>query len=62
MQGSELKKIREGLHFTQEELAKVLMIATNTVARWERDERKIPPFLVYALETIKKNEIKPKKD
>jgi len=52
MEGSELRKIRKDLNFTQEELAKALSVAANTVARWERDERKIPNHLPLALKTI----------
>ncbi len=52
MEGSELRKFREGLGITQDELAKALSVATNTVARWERSERKIPNHLPLSLKTI----------
>lgn len=61
MTGEELKDKRKKLGFTQEELAKELMVATNTVARWERDERAIPPYLPLALITIE-NKFKNTKD
>ena len=54
MDGVELKKIRLELKFTQEELAKELKVATNTVARWERNERSIPGYLPLALEMLQK--------
>jgi len=54
MTGEELKEKRKSLGYTQEEFAKKLMVATNTVARWEREERAIPPYLPMALSTIEK--------
>ena len=38
MVGKELRAIRARLRFTQVELAKLVGVASNTVARWERDE------------------------
>ncbi len=55
MIGKELKEKRIELDFTQEQLASELGVTANTVARWERDEMKIPPFLNLALETIERN-------
>lgn len=52
MEGSELREFRESQNMTQEQLAKALSVATNTVARWERGERKIPNHLPLALKTI----------
>lgn len=52
MSGQELKKWREGSLLTQEGLAELLGVARNTVARWERNEIGIPPFLSLALETL----------
>lgn len=60
MEGSELRGIRENLKMTQEQLAKALSVATNTVARWERGERKIPNHLSLALKTITSEANKPK--
>ncbi len=55
MNGKELKEKRKELELTQEQLANELQVTSNTVARWERDEMKIPPFLHLALETIRTN-------
>ncbi len=55
MNGKTLKEKRSELDFTQEQLANELGVTANTVARWERDEMKIPPFLHLALETIERN-------
>jgi DNA-binding transcriptional regulator YiaG len=55
MNGKELKEKRKELELTQEQLATELKVTSNTVARWERDEMKIPPFLHLALETIHRN-------
>ena len=40
---------------TQERLAGELGVAANTVARWERGERAIPPHLSLALKTIEQD-------
>lgn len=61
MNGKELKQKRLELGFTQEQLAKELSVTANTVARWERDEMKIPPFLHLAIETIERNNPKKSK-
>lgn len=55
MNGKELKEKRSKLKLTQEQLANELQVTANTVARWERDEMKIPPFLHLAIETIERN-------
>lgn len=54
MNGKELKEKRKQMELTQEQLADELQVTSNTVARWERDEMKIPPFLHLALETIER--------
>lgn len=38
MVGKELRAIRAQLRLTQVELAELVGVASNTVARWERDE------------------------
>lgn len=58
MTGDELREKREALGMTQEQLATELKVAPNTVARWERGERSIPPYLDLALETIERNQAK----
>jgi transcriptional regulator with XRE-family HTH domain len=40
---------------TREQISNELNITGNTVARWERDEMKIPPFLHLAMETVTRN-------
>lgn len=54
MTGKELKEKRNELELTQEQLASELGVTANTVARWERGEMKIPPFLHLALETVQR--------
>lgn len=62
MTGDELRKKREDLRLTQEQLATALGVAANTVARWERGERAIPPYLSLALQTIEREGGKKKHD
>ncbi len=52
MTPNELRKRREALLLTQAELAARLEVAPNTVARWERGERAIPPLLKHALQAV----------
>jgi transcriptional regulator with XRE-family HTH domain len=52
--GKELKEYREKIGLTQEQLAGALKVASNTVSRWERDDRSIPPYLFLAIETIER--------
>ena len=59
MEGIELRERREALGMTQERLAAALNVAANTVARWERDERAIPPHLSLALDTVERGHSKP---
>lgn len=54
MTGNELKQFREKLGLSQEELAKRLRVAGNTVSRWELGRMKIPEYLDLALETIER--------
>jgi transcriptional regulator with XRE-family HTH domain len=55
--GKELKDYRERIGLTQEQLAEALQVASNTVSRWERDDRAIPPYLHLALETIERKNV-----
>jgi transcriptional regulator with XRE-family HTH domain len=52
MTGKELKGWRQTHDLTQANLAERLGVATNTVYRWESDQRAIPPFLDLALRQI----------
>ena len=52
MTGKDLKEWRREHALTQAALAKHLDVAWATVARWEIDVRKIPPYLHLALATI----------
>jgi transcriptional regulator with XRE-family HTH domain len=45
MNGSQLRAARQSLNLTQESLAKILAVDRGTVARWEREERRMPPYL-----------------
>jgi len=54
MTGEELKTFREKFGLSQDQLAKELKVARNTVSRWELEERKIPEFLELALQTIER--------
>lgn len=52
MNGEKLRKVRDDLQLTQAQLAEKLGVSANTVARWERDEMAIPPYLELALKQI----------
>lgn len=52
MKGVELRNWRERHSLTQEQLAERLQVRGNTIARWERDERQIPPYLFFALQHL----------
>lgn len=54
MTGNELKNFRKQLSLTQSGLAEKLLVKSNTVARWERNERKIPSHLPLALKTVER--------
>jgi transcriptional regulator with XRE-family HTH domain len=51
--GEELKREREKLEMTQQELADALSVHIMTVSRWERGVRAIPAHLSLALEALK---------
>jgi transcriptional regulator with XRE-family HTH domain len=61
MEADELKKRRETLGMTQEQLATALTVHVMTVSRWERGERAIPSHLPLALETIERQHKKSSK-
>lgn len=52
MKPTELRKIRERLKMTQQQLASSLGVTSNTVARWERGERKIPKIAKLAVDYV----------
>ena len=51
-----VRYMRRKAKLSQRELGDLLGVDQNTVARWERDERKPPPYLVLALKHILENE------
>jgi len=56
MNGKQLKASRKKLNLTQVELAKLLGVAANTVAKWERDEQRPPGNLLkLSMLAIKNN-------
>jgi transcriptional regulator with XRE-family HTH domain len=52
--GKELQRWRVESGYSQSQLAKALGVITLTVSRWEREDRKIPPFLHLALKALPK--------
>lgn len=54
MDGEELKKRRNDLGMTQAELADLLGVKPNTVARWENGVLPVPAYLPLALQTIER--------
>ncbi len=55
MTGKQLLARRKRFGLTQKALAKLLGVARNTVARWEREEISVPSFLHLALESAEAN-------
>ncbi len=57
MDGEGLKAFRLRMKMTQDEIADALGVANNTIARWERGERRIehPQMLRLALERLEQN-------
>ena len=54
MDGTELKRRRERLGMSQEELAKILDVAPQSVSRYERDAQPIPRVVELALKEIER--------
>lgn len=52
MRPDELKRRREALRLTQEQLARELDVTTMSVSRWERGVYPIPHYIELALEAI----------
>lgn len=52
MEGSELKEKRLALGLTQAQLAEILEVKPNTVARWERGLLAVPKTVELAMETV----------
>jgi transcriptional regulator with XRE-family HTH domain len=52
MKGSELRRERKRLGWTQVQIAKALAVAPNTVARWERDELSISKPMALLIRTV----------
>lgn len=50
--GQVVRQLRKGAGLSQSGLAGLLGVSTNTVARWERDERQPPPYLRLAIEHV----------
>jgi transcriptional regulator with XRE-family HTH domain len=62
MTGEDLRRRRDALGLSQAKLGEALGVSGNTVARWERDEMSIPPYLSLALQTLEREKLatKPK--
>lgn len=52
MDGEELKNMRAALGMTQAQLAEILEVKPNTVARWERGLLAVPRTVALAMETV----------
>jgi DNA-binding transcriptional regulator YiaG len=52
MTGAQLRRLRRSRGITQPQLAKVLKVHWNTVARWERDEVGISPAMVRLIRLL----------
>jgi transcriptional regulator with XRE-family HTH domain len=54
MKGDELKGKRIALGLTQAQLAEILDVKPNTVARWERGLLTVPRTVELAMETVER--------
>jgi DNA-binding transcriptional regulator YiaG len=52
--GDELKEKRAALELTQAELAEILEVKPNTVARWERGVLRVPRTVELAMQTVER--------
>ena len=50
--GEDIRREREKLGITQDELAKLLGVAMNTVSRWEIGQRTPHPLTLKAIQTV----------
>jgi transcriptional regulator with XRE-family HTH domain len=53
-----IQRARKSMCLTQAALAALLGVASNTVARWERGERRPPLYLIAALRDIRRQSTK----
>jgi transcriptional regulator with XRE-family HTH domain len=54
MEADELRGKRIALGFTQAQLAEILDVKPNTVARWERGLLSVPRTVELAMETVER--------
>lgn len=54
MEGEKLKEKRIALGLTQAQLAAILDVKPNTVARWERGLLSVPRTVELAMETVER--------
>lgn len=54
MKGKELKARRAALRMTQVQLAEILGVQPNTVARWENGVLDVPRVVVLAVDTVER--------
>jgi transcriptional regulator with XRE-family HTH domain len=54
MESDELREKRIALGLTQAQLAEILAVKPNTVARWERGLLSVPRTVELAMETIER--------
>lgn len=50
-----LKARRERMKITQEELAELLAVERNTIARWETAQHEIPPMAIRLLDYVERD-------
>ena len=55
MKGKELKARRATLRMTQVQLAEILGVQPNTVARWENGVLDVPRVVVLAVDTVERS-------
>ena len=54
MTGADMRRRREDLGLTQEELARLLDVHAQTVSKWERQKGKLEKILVRAMRDVER--------
>jgi len=57
MEGSELKRRREAMGYSQGEMARLMGVHSMTLSKWERDVLPVPLYIELALKTLEREKL-----